>query len=203
VGRYTANAVASIAFGEPVPVVDGNVQRVLQRCLGRALSPEQCWRSAENLLDTRRPGDFNQAMMELGALVCLPGTPLCKKCPLASLCVSRGAGPKRKHASRRKATLAYVLVRKNGSVLLQQRLTSSSLMPGMWELPSFDATDRKIAPTFKLRHSITTTDYSVSVFVDNSSNHARRPGRWVTPRAAQKLPLTGLAQKILRRLDSQ
>src|SRR5260370_35342978 len=74
-------------------------------------------------------------------------------------------------------------------------------MPGMWEMPSFDATDRKIAPTFKLRHSITTTDYSVSVFVDNSSNHARRPGRWVTLRTAQKLPLTGLARKILRRLD--
>src|SRR5262249_40548632 len=72
VGRYTANAVASIAFAEPVPVVDGNVQRVLHRLLGRPLSLELCWRASEELLDTSRPGDFNQAMMELGALVCLP-----------------------------------------------------------------------------------------------------------------------------------
>ncbi len=203
VGRYTANAVASIAFGEPVPVVDGNVRRVLQRFLGHGLSSEQCWRSAEELLDKGRPGDFNQAMMELGALVCLPGTPRCEKCPIAILCAWRGAGPKRKHLTRRKAALAYLLVRRNGSFLLQQRAASSSLMPDMWELPSCDATERKIAPMFTLRHSITTTDYSVSVFVDSSGNHARRPGRWVTPATAQKLPLTGLARKILRRLDPQ
>ena len=202
VGRYTANAVASIAFAEPAPVVDGNVQRVLHRFLGRALSPEACWRAAGELLDPRRPGDFNQAVMELGALVCLPGRPECARCPVAELCAWRGVGTKRKQTPRRKAVLSYLLSRKNGYVLLQQRPSSSSLMPGMWELPSLDPTAVKISRTFKLRHSITTTDYSVSVFLDNNSTHARRQGRWVTLRTAEKLPLTGLTRKILRRINA-
>jgi A/G-specific adenine glycosylase len=198
VGRYTANAVASIAFAEPVPVVDGNVQRVLYRFLGRPLSPERCWRAAEELLDTRRPGNFNQAMMELGALVCLPGRPLCAACPVATLCASRGPGPKPKQTPRRKAALNYVLARRNGSVLLLQRAASSSLMPGMWELPVVQPLSGKHMPMLKLRHSITTTDYSVFVFA--ATGYSSSAARWVTLRTAEKLPLTGLARKILRRL---
>jgi len=79
VGRYTSAAVASIAFDEPVPVVDGNVQRVFERLFKGRLSGEQYWQTAALLLDAARPGDFNQAMMELGALVCLPARPLCEK----------------------------------------------------------------------------------------------------------------------------
>src|SRR5579864_6582686 len=72
VGRYTAAAIASIAFGERVAVVDGNVERVLARVAGRRLTGEDVWRAAGELLDAGRPGDFNQAMMELGAVVCTP-----------------------------------------------------------------------------------------------------------------------------------
>ena len=199
VGRYTAGAVASIAFGEPVPVVDGNVERVLTRLLGRALSNDRCWQAAGELLDRRRPGDFNQALMELGAVVCLPGKPLCAKCPLASLCAARGAQTKRRTALRRKAVLNYCLVRRNGNVLLRQRELSGSLMPGMWELPSLD--DGETAgqtPILTLRHSITVTDYSVRVFAGNKPLPSH--GRWVKLKAAEKLALTGLARKILRRL---
>jgi len=198
VGRYTGNAVASIAFAEPVPVVDGNVQRVLRRLFGRPLSVRRCWSAAEELLDERRPGDFNQAMMELGALVCLPGTPLCAKCPVAGLCALRGAGPKRKPSARRKAVLSYLLVRKNGCILLRQRPGSSSLMPGMWELPAAEPSMGNQEPMLKLRHSITTTDYSVLVFP--AGGHSSSAARWVQLRTAEKLPLTGLARKILRRL---
>jgi A/G-specific adenine glycosylase len=77
VGRYTSAAIASIAFEEPVAVVDGNVERVLQRFSGTRLAPEKIWKAAEDLLDRQRPGDFNQAMMELGATVCTPRTPSC------------------------------------------------------------------------------------------------------------------------------
>jgi A/G-specific adenine glycosylase len=83
IGRYTANAVASIAFGEPVPVVDGNVKRVLERIFAARFSSrgkkseEQHWELAGVLLHKSRAGDFNQAMMELGATVCLPAQPLC------------------------------------------------------------------------------------------------------------------------------
>jgi A/G-specific adenine glycosylase len=202
VGRYTANAVASIAFAEPAPVVDGNVQRALRRLFGRPLSLERCWRAAGELLDARRPGDFNQAMMELGALVCLPGTPHCTRCPVAALCASCGPGPKPKQASRRKSVLNYVLVRRNKSVLLQQRAASSSLMPAMWELPLVEPTSAKREPIIRLRHSITNTDYSVSVFSGNVKGLAFPHVRWVTLRAAEKLPLTGLARKILHRLKT-
>jgi A/G-specific adenine glycosylase len=200
VGRYTANAVSSIAFAEPVPVVDGNVERVLKRVQGRALSVDQCWQAAGVLLDSRQPGDFNQAMMELGALVCLPGKPECARCPVAALCASRAAGPKRKQAARRKAVIHYTLARRNGSVLLEQRAASSSLMPGMWELPAAEPADVNQAPMLKLRHSITTTDYSVFVFAGNG--HSSSAARWVPLRTAAKLPLTGLARKILHRLKS-
>src|SRR6202451_77773 len=90
IGRYTAAAIASIAFAEPVAVVDGNVERVLQRLTGSHLATPQIWQHAQQLLDPSRPGDFNQAMMELGATVCVPGEPRCLLCPVRKHCVTRG-----------------------------------------------------------------------------------------------------------------
>src|SRR5664279_4349503 len=90
IGRYTAAAIASIAFGEPVAVVDGNVERVIERLFGGAEGKESAWQHAEALLDRARPGDFNQAMMELGATVCTPRAPQCVLCPLYTWCQSRG-----------------------------------------------------------------------------------------------------------------
>src|SRR5262249_4009596 len=203
VGRYTANAVASIACGEPVPVVDSNVKRVLQRLFGRALpqQEEAYWKAAARLLDQQRPGDFNQAMMELGTLVCLPGLPLCRKCPVASVCASQGADSLRKQAPRRKARLNYIVARDNGAVLLRQRSYGDSLMPGMWELPACREANPGRVPLLKLRHSITVTDYTVLVFAGNVRR--RDTDRWVPLRSAHRLPLTGLARKILGRLDER
>lgn len=200
VGRYTAAAVASIAFGEPAPVVDGNVRRVLARVTGRDLSDSQSWQLAGELLDRERPGDFNQAMMELGATVCLPsGSPKCSGCPIVTLCSWRG--PKHKPAVKamRKAELKYLVVRKEGKILLKQRSAHSKLMPSMWELPK---TKRrfKFEPLLKLRHSITNTTYTVLVFSGRSN--AAKDARWVSLREASKLPLTGLTQKILRQIES-
>src|SRR6266498_1927159 len=86
IGRYTAAAISSIAFNEPVAVLDGNVERVLRRLAGRAQSSAQSWRAAQSLLDRDRPDDFNQAMMELGATICVPGEPLCVECPIRKFC---------------------------------------------------------------------------------------------------------------------
>jgi A/G-specific adenine glycosylase len=192
VGRYTAAAVASIAFGEPAPVVDGNVKRVLGRVLGRELTEQECWKEAGSLLDCRRPGDFNQAMMELGAVVCIPGKPRCEKCPVARLCTARGTGAERKQASRRKAVMHYALALRDGKVLLRQRPRTSSLMPGMWELPECRARSQK--PLLSLRHSITTTDYSVLVFAGRGVG---KSGRWISLRKVERMALTGLTRKIL------
>jgi A/G-specific adenine glycosylase len=128
VGRYTAAAVASIAFSEPVAVVDGNVKRVIDRLISHKaadagpVEEKQYWEIAGHLLDRQSPGDFNQAMMELGAVVCVPGNPLCAVCPVLELCASRGALPQPKKAARKKAIVQYSLCLKNGSVLLRQRL---------------------------------------------------------------------------------
>ena len=142
IGRYTAAAIASIAFGEPVAVVDGNVERVLQRFLGRRLAGQDFWLTAEALLDRGRPGDFNQAMMELGATVCSPRGPVCLACPVVNMCATRGemAGSAQP-ARQKKREIHYVLDfredggRAGGAVFLVQRPRDARLMAGMWELP--------------------------------------------------------------------
>ena len=194
IGRYTAAAVASIAYGEPVAVVDGNVKRVLHRVTGDELGEEDNWRIANTFLDPSRPGDFNQAMMELGATVCLPGDPLCSRCPVRAICVVQGAGVSRKKPARLKAELRYVLSIKADKVLLRQRPKTSSLMAGMWELPEMVKNNGQI-PLMRLKHSITTTDYAVAVYAGDS-----KTGKWVSLRTVEKLALTGLARKILRAL---
>jgi A/G-specific adenine glycosylase len=194
VGRYTAAAVASIAFGEPVALVDGNVKRVLQRVAGRELSDDECWNAANQFLAKKAPGDFNQAMMELGAVICLPGEPLCSQCPVATDCSSQGAGSKRKPRARLKAKVSYGLAHRDGRVFLQQRHKSATLMPGMWELPAHEG---RGTPMLTVRHSITTTDYMVQVIPRKKEG---REGRWVDLRTVERLPLTGLTRKILMKL---
>jgi A/G-specific adenine glycosylase len=203
VGRYTAAAVASIAFGEPVAVVDGNVKRVIDRIVNHKAADsapaneKQYWEIAGQLLDRQSPGDFNQAMMELGALVCLPAQPLCHTCPVADLCGARGPTEKAGRPARRKAELHYALSRWNGSMLLRQRPKQSSRMPGMWELPEIEAADNPSKlPMLKLRHAITTTDYTVFVHAGNTKK--RTADRWVPLRSIYRLPLTGLTRKIIR-----
>jgi A/G-specific adenine glycosylase len=194
VGRYTAAAVASIAYGEPVPVVDGNVKRVLDRIAGCELNEQGYWNSAGDLLDHNHPGEFNQAMMEFGATLCLPRNPLCRECPVIELCASRGAREQQKQERRRKATLKYALVQREGKILLQRRPADSSLMPGMWELPEIRNTRRE--PLVTLRHSITDTDYTVLVYDDERG--AAADACWIPLRNVTRLPLTGLTAKILR-----
>ena len=196
IGRYTAAAIASIAFGEVVAVVDGNVSRVLERLHGKTLTGEAPWQEAEGLLDPSRPGDFNQAMMELGATVCVPKQPNCLVCPVVESCASRGefARPGKK-TRQKKREIYYELARRNGSVFLVQRSNDASLMPGMWELPEIPG-DFAGQSSLTLRHSITVTDYTVRV--REASNPENASGRWIARSRLNKMALTGLARKILR-----
>jgi A/G-specific adenine glycosylase len=196
VGRYTAAAVASIAFDQPVAVVDGNVERVLQRVQGKNLAGEDVWRVAEGLVSPERPGDFNQAMMELGATVCLPRRPQCLLCPVCDLCSTRGElrwSPKRTRQTKRE--IHCCLACQDGSIFLVQRSKAATLMPGMWELPEIAGADGT-TPHLSLRHSITVTDYVVRVM--RSAVPGDLNGRWVRTSRVTKLPLTGLTRKILR-----
>ncbi|MBV8208417.1 MAG: A/G-specific adenine glycosylase, partial [Acidobacteria bacterium] len=115
IGRYTAAAIASIAFNEPVAVLDGNVDRILRRVSGRrSLAQKEAWSMAQQLLSPQRPGHFNQAIMELGALVCLPARPLCSSCPVARWCATRGSLGFSAKERRYQKTIAYALAEENG-----------------------------------------------------------------------------------------
>ena len=200
IGRYTAAAIASIAFDEPVAVVDGNVQRVVQRVVGEGIAGEEAWQAAEARLDARRPGDFNQALMELGATVCLPRKPRCLLCPVAELCATRGELPVAELAPRQhKREIHFGLARRDGEVFLVQRGKDASLMAGMWELPEIACPSLDAKPQLSLRHSITVTDYAVRVIEMSGPNGFA--GKWVPVARLEWLPLTGLARKILRRVE--
>jgi A/G-specific adenine glycosylase len=199
IGRYTAAAIASIAYDEPVAVVDGNVERVLARMSGKRLTGEQTWNTATHLLNPDRPGDFNQAMMELGATICLPRQPHCLLCPVSEFCAARGelqaeaARPRQK-----KREIFFGLARRNGHVLLVQRGKTESLMPGMWELPELPSRARANR-LLSLRHSITVTDYQVNVM--EIATPQKGGGRWIPRSRLASLALTGLARKILQRAE--
>lgn len=147
VGPYTAAAIASIAFGEPVAVVDGNVVRVLARLDGvraglrDASSAAKLFvaRAAE-LVDPKRPGDFNQAMMELGATVCRKGLPDCARCPLAGWCDAKAKGdaaalPRFVSKERKEAVAERALVARAGKVLLRRNPPVARRLAGMAEIP--------------------------------------------------------------------
>jgi A/G-specific adenine glycosylase len=145
-GPYTAGAVASIAFGIPVPAVDGNAARVLARLFlvegrpeDRAVR-ERLGRLAAELVPARNPGDWNQALMELGATRC-GRVPECRRCPLAIPCRARRAGlqlrvpPPRRRPAVRELSVACAAVLREGKLLLVRR-PSAGLLGGLWELPS-------------------------------------------------------------------
>jgi A/G-specific adenine glycosylase len=203
VGRYTAAAIASIACNVPIAVVDGNVERVLARACGRRLSGQQLWHAAEDLLDRQRPGDFNQAMMELGATVCMPKAPACLLCPIVELCATRGDLPSETKAPpQKRREIHYALDHhsdngRHARVFLLQRPRHASMMAGMWELPEIPSPGHLAKPLFKVKHSITVTDYTVSVWSMSPSNHSA--GEWIAVPQLPKLAMTGLARKILRK----
>lgn len=150
VGDYTAAAVASIALGEPVAVLDGNVERVLCRVLAldenpkRAPTRRRLREAAAELLDGERPGDSNQALMELGATVCTPSGPRCLLCPLATDCEARREGrqeeypPARKRREPVRIHRIVASVERDGRRLLFRRDDGEELLAGTWELPWVD-----------------------------------------------------------------
>lgn len=229
VGAYTSAAIASIAFGEQVAVVDGNVERVLLRIIGR---PEEQGRKsadlladiAQSLVPAHEPGDHNQAMMELGATVCLPRAPLCTLCPVCELCATRGEHVTTPRTKMRSELVRYALTRRQtdmgeDAVLLQRRPDDADRMPGMFELPELAPPDTQpqeitpnpndilsLPPTLRVRHAIVGTNYYVEVFTLPDHNETMRRAAephamaWIRTADLARQPLTGLARKVLQRL---
>ena len=218
IGSYTAAAIASIAHGERVAVVDGNVERVVCRlqgweATGGSALKRKITAIANQLVDPAQPGDFNQAMMELGATVCLPRNPQCLVCPIAGACKTRGEHKTTPRPPMRSREVAHALSVRTGSqpgqahreVLLEQRPGSVSVMPGLWQLPALQS---PVVPELDLRmtlrHAIMQVNYYVrirTVFEDDIDSLTIAEGirRWVPLSQAADMPLTGLARKVLTR----
>lgn len=147
IGPYTAGAIASIAFGERTPALDGNVIRVLSRLFDLAAdvtetaTKKELWRLADSLVPETRPGDYNQALMELGQRICVPAAPACHRCPLRDLCLARACGTQLERPVRppRRNTPHYdvvagVIYRDDGAFLIARR-PPQGLLGGLWEFP--------------------------------------------------------------------
>jgi A/G-specific adenine glycosylase len=210
VGEYTAAAVASIGFDLPHAVVDGNVYRVLSRVfndptnIASGPARKHFTALAETVLDRKRPGTYNQALMELGATVCLPKKPQCLLCPVASVCRARAQGTqdalpvkvKPQKSVQEERTLFFV--EGNGKVLLWQRPATSRLMPGFWELPEREHVPEVVPGELmrSFRHGITFHDYCFEL------RKAAIPAdigncRWIVVTELSTLPLSTIAKKAL------
>jgi A/G-specific adenine glycosylase len=217
IGDYTAAAVASIAFELPHAVLDGNVLRVIARVQNdfsdiAAIRTRDRFREiAQGWLDARRPGLFNQALMELGATVCLPRNPLCLLCPVASLCQARQSGTatelpvKRRKVIPERIEASVLIIWRGTRLLLRQRAPNAGRMAGFWELPGPDDLTGVVTGEVlgAIRHTITHHHYSVQVCRAKAARSWRPPAnfRWFPEKELGTIPLTTIARKSLRLAD--
>jgi A/G-specific adenine glycosylase len=184
IGRYTAGAIGSIAFNRPEPIVDGNVTRVLARLkgidlpVGTTALNKRLWMEAEELVPTDRPGDFNQALMELGATLCTPKQPRCEACPLRGECTAYADGsverlpvPKARTPPKRVDLVAVVASTGRGSskrVWLTKE--TKSLFGGLWSVPTSEESPSAALRALNLRARIHPTPASV---VEHTLSHRK------------------------------
>ena len=226
VGRYVAGAVLSIAFNQDQPIVDGNIRRVVSRLHGARSEPPEgfFWRQAESWLPAGRSGDFNQAVMELGALVCVAPNPRCASCPVAPLCTARRLGIQGRIPAPRSTSppeevkLVLLAIEHRGSLLLSQRACHPCI-PGSWGLPGcgVPAEGDPISHARRLlrqvmgksspleecpavRHGITRYRIIAKVFrAGGKIPSAPAPHmRWFPAREAERLLTSSLYRKALR-----
>jgi len=242
IGPYTAGAICSIAFDQPRPILDGNVIRVLTRRFGiggnarQAATNQKLWRLSERLVRRAAealPGrygassQFNQSLMELGALVCAPQNPQCGACPLAAGCFARehqrtetlpNLGPRPRATQRR---FAAFLVRQGNRFLVRQR-PIGGVNAHLWEFPNLEMASREESPheaavrlfgsvpaAFEalgaIKHSITSNRITLEIFdaAGLPPPSASWDGQWLTPREMARLPFTAAHKKIRQRFASR
>jgi len=238
VGRYTAGAIASIALGERTPVVDGNVRRVLARFFllrddpGRRETVARLWALAGELVPRRQPGRFNQALMELGARVCLPRNPDCPRCPLRNACAARAQGlqasvpGKKPRGPLPHHRVAVAVISRAGRVLIGRR-PERGLLGGLWEFPggrleAGETPERALVRGVRaelgvslavgsllarVRHAYTHFSIEMSAYDCRVAAGEPRPRvhtalRWVSRRELRRYAFPGANRKILAALRS-
>ncbi len=217
VGRYSAAAIASIIYGKPEPMVDGNVRRVLARWEARAGATSDDWaweRAAVLVRSASAPGTFNEALMELGALICTPKTPQCQQCPVARHCKAyqRNAQhriPPPKKAPRQKLVHHHAVVIVRGGKVLLERRSSNGMWSRMWQAPTIEA-DKPLRPEdvkaalpvrvyqlMKRAHfEHQTTHRRITFHVYTAKSRARR-GVWRRPEDIADLPISNAQRRVL------
>jgi A/G-specific adenine glycosylase len=217
VGRYTAGAVASIAFNRRVPILDGNVQRVLCRLDCITTDPRQrqtrehLWRRAEEILPASRVGDFNSALMELGAMICTPRNPQCLLCPVRAHCQAHEAGLQQQIPPAKKSQPTPIVhrqtycIRHDDHWLIQQRPTAGR-WAGLWQFLTIAAPESAAQPAVDLpmpttpprplttiSHALTHRRYRFEVFVCDAKRQVEvsngQPHRWTTLDHLHEYPL--------------
>jgi len=232
IGPYTARAILSIAYGQPHAVVDGNVARVLARLFRIRLKDSPSARAslqplANRLVSPARPGDFNQALMELGSTICLPRLPRCPACPLATLCAARRAGienswpPRTSRRPRPRRRLAVLVLRRHGRLLITRE--RRGVFSGLWHFPyarsrngrslppslvalaaRFRAQLYSPQPVLRIQHAMTAGDLDLSVFVGSAHRKEKPPGaRWVSPHRLQRVGVGAGTRKIAEALRGE
>ncbi|HEU5020820.1 MAG TPA: hypothetical protein VFT60_02980 [Bryobacteraceae bacterium] len=189
--------------------VDGNVMRVVSRVTGDGgeisslVTKARFTEAAQLLLDRARPGDFNQAMMELGATVCIPRAPRCGECPVSRFCDARATGREsqlpvklKKNASR-DVPLNLALLRNASGLFLIQRAADERRLAGFWELPQKNLLPRwRGRPAAQFTHQIVNDRFRISVF-EGPMPKALPPGKWFAPHELDAIPLTTVTRKAL------
>ncbi len=227
VGEYSAGALLSIAYGKPFALVDGNVLRVYARVfrlegnLKGSAGKRRVWDLARRMLDKRLPGDFNQALMELGATLCTPVAPRCPHCPVAPFCRALRAGDpesyprtlKRKRAVR--VFMAASLCVRNSRVLIRKRPKDARWLSGMWEFPSAEAGTMKEAkerlsdelgrplearPVTAMEHTI--THHRIHLGLYRVPSVRGLAGRWVSMRELERFPFSAAQGRLRARVLS-
>jgi A/G-specific adenine glycosylase len=236
IGRYTMGAILSQAFDRRLPILEANSQRVLCRLFGRREDPRRgsarrwLWETAEILLPARKVGAFNQALMELGALVCTPAAPQCANCPVSGLCTARRLGLQNEIPARAPAPApvaiheAAVVVYRRGRVLMVQR-PPDGRWAGLWEFPhapretgqtyedaAIDLLPRLTGIRAEIGCEILTLQHSVThqritlVCFEGQYREGRfqsvfyRRGRWVRPKDLPAFPVSAPQRKIAQQL---
>jgi A/G-specific adenine glycosylase len=231
IGRYTAGAILSIAFNKEAPILDGNVKRVLSRLFVVSGSPvkgkteDLLWNYSESLIPRGHASAFNQALMDLGSMVCTPGDPQCPVCPLFHLCKANAQGhPERFPAPQARKKIPHVdnaaaILRKDGKVLLLHR-PPKGLLGGLWEFPNWKVDGKKdtgkqlakwVAGEMGLRVktkgpagllSQTFSHFKLTLHVYPCKAEGRNTrGRWVPLSHLNDFPMSRLHRKIAKSLS--
>jgi A/G-specific adenine glycosylase len=231
IGRYTAGAILSIAFNKTAPILDGNVKRVLSRLFVISGHPKKTeeflWPLSESLIPKGSPGAFNQALMDLGSMICTPKNPNCLSCPLKNLCQGYLSGNPESYPLRSvKKKVPHIeaiaaVIQKNGKVLLRQR-PPKGLLGGLWEFPNWKIEEeRRSRLRLRLRNFIhkemgmdIEVKESIGTFQQIYSHfkltlhvfHCQvvdeiRNGKWIPIRNLHQLPMSRIYRRIANTLS--